>query len=134
MSSTPKSSTRLALVAGSLVAGAFAGCQRVTPPPSMRINPEPIVIDDAMQRRDWDRSTAYYRNGVTVAGPTGVYFESDPRLPAVARGAIETPLLVGHTIALPFDLIWDPPWEDVAYPRAQAPASYTAAPPSTNDY
>jgi hypothetical protein len=123
-----------AIVPVAALVSAGAGCQRVMPPPSMVINPAPIVIDEAMQRRDWDESTAYYTNGVTVAGPTGIYFESDPRLPLLARGAIDTPLFVGHTIALPFDFIWDPPWKDVAYPRAQAPASYTAVPPSTNEY
>ena len=133
MSSIRNVLLRAGVLASATIGGA-AGCQRVMPPPSMRINPDPLVIDEAMQRREWDRSTAEYANGVTVAGPTGIYFEPDPRLPTVARGAIETPLFIGHVIALPFDLIWDPPWEDVAYPRAQAPASYTAAPPSGNTY
>jgi hypothetical protein len=122
------------MACGAVAAVMGAGCQRVVTPPPMQINPSPIVLDEAMQHRDWDRSTAYYPNGVTVAGPTGLYVRADPRLPALAQGAVETPLFVGQVILLPFDFLWDPPWKDVAYPRAQAPASYTAAPPSDNSY
>jgi hypothetical protein len=101
----------------------------------MRIDNQPLVIDEAMQRRDWDQSTAYYANGVTVAGPTGVYFEPHDRVPpGLPRGAVEAPLFVGHVVLLPFDMLWDPYWEDVAYPRAQSPASYTQAPRSDTDY
>lgn len=120
------------MVVGGSVAG--VGCQRVGPPPSMLINDTPIVIDEAMQRRDWPQTTAEYANGVTVARPTGVYWEPDPELPQTARAAIETPLFLAHSLLLPFDMIWDPFWEEVAYPRAQAPASYTAAPPSDREY
>ena len=121
-------------LAALVMTGLLSGCQRVTDPPPMAINNAPIVVDQAMLRRDFEPTTAYYANGVTIAGPTGIYFESDPRLPAVVRGAVDTPLFVGHVLLLPFDLLWDPWWEDVAYPRGQAPTSYTAAPPSDRQY
>jgi hypothetical protein len=121
------------VMAAAGVAG-VGGCEQVLPPPSMRINSEPVVVDEAMQRRDWPLVTAEYANGVTVAGPTGQYFRADRRLPQVAQGAIETPLFVGQVALMPFDFLWDPPWEDVQYPRAQAPASYTDAPPTNTTY
>ena len=113
---------------------ATSGCQRVTTPPPMAVNTAPIVVDEAMLRRDFEPVTAYHANGVTIAGPTGVYFEPKPDLPPTVRSVIEVPLFVGHTVMLPFDMIWDPWWEDVAYPRGQAPPSYTAAPPSDTQY
>jgi hypothetical protein len=117
-----------------LVAAAGTGCQWVGSPPSMRINDTPIAVDPAMERRDWPMQTAYYQNGVTVAGPTGQYVRPDRSLPQYAVAAMETPLAVGQIALLPFDFLWDPPWKDVAYPRAQAPASYTAAPPTNVTY
>lgn len=104
------------------------------PPPSMRINPTPIATDPAMEHRNWASSTAAYANGVTVASPTGLYVRADPRLPTLAQGAVETPLFLGQVIILPFDILWDPPWKPIAYPRAQAPSSYTAAPPTNTTY
>lgn len=118
-----------------IAAGAGTGCQWVGSPPSMRINDAAIAVDPAMEHRDWPMQTAYYANGVTVAGPTGQYLRPDQGLPQYAQMPIEYPLFVGQSFfLLPFDILWDPPWKDVAYPRAQAPASYTAAPPTNVTY
>jgi hypothetical protein len=100
----------------------------------MEVNPTPIVVDEAMQRRDWPLQTASYENGVTVAGPTGQYLQPDKSLPQYAQMPIEYPLFLGQVILLPFDLLWDPPWKDVAYPRAQMPPTYTAAPRTDVSY
>lgn len=113
---------------------AAGGCQWVTPPPTARVNDTPIVVDEAMEHRDWSATTAYYANGVTVAGPTGQYFEPDQRIPEELRWPIEYPLFVGQVAALPFDFLWNPPWEDVAYPGVSVPPSYTAVPPTNVQY
>ena len=129
--------SKLVMTAAVVAFAAGAGCQKVVPPAPMALNNEPIVVDEAMQRRDFEPVTAYWANGVTVAGPTGVYFEPHNKVPpGVARGAVESPLFVMHTILLPFDMLWDPWWEDVAYPRGQSEAatSYTHAPPSDRTY
>lgn len=63
---------------GSLLTGAavvalatplfLTGCQRIRPVQPDALNDEPLVVDEAMQIRDWDRSTAYYASGAVVAG------------------------------------------------------------------
>ena len=52
---------RRALLLAGLACGAAlaSGCQRTVPPSSRSpVNATPLLIDEAMQVRDWDRSTA----------------------------------------------------------------------------
>ena len=52
------------------------GCQGIDrEQPPAPVNDTPLVVDEAMQIRDWDRSTNYYANGATVAGGTGYVWE-----------------------------------------------------------
>ena len=37
----------------------FVGCQRTQPPRADRVNDTPLVIDEAMQKRDWEPATEH---------------------------------------------------------------------------
>src|SRR5215218_6143979 len=66
------------------------GCQRTQPPRPDRLNDAPLVVDEAMQIRDWDRSTATYANGGVVAGAARITFEptGNSRLTYVAADPV----------------------------------------------
>jgi hypothetical protein len=92
-------------------------------------NPTPLVVDQAMQVRDWDRVTAAYSNGDTIAGPTGFPYEARWYQPEWRYAAIEPPLFVGQSVALPVTLIFTPPWTAIRYTGETVETSYTAMPP-----
>src|SRR5689334_13883954 len=96
-----------------LVAG--IGCQSALPGPSERLSTKPLVVDEAMQRRDWEPTTAHYQSGATVAGPTGFWWEADQSRPEWQQGLVETPLFVAQVLMLPFTLAVQPPWTQVIY-------------------
>src|SRR5215204_4694264 len=78
----------------------MTGCQRIPPNRPVALNDEPIVVDEAMEIRDWDRSTAYYGNGATVAGATRLTWEpkNDNRYNYAADSAIG----VANFVVIPF--------------------------------
>ena len=96
--------------------------------PPDELNDSPLVVDGAMQLRDWQRSSAVYANGDTPAGPTGflyepAWYQSEWRYPI-----IETPLSVAQMVALPVTLAITPPWTTVTYTGATINTTYTAMP------
>src|SRR4051812_47934150 len=63
----------LAVLAGlSTLAGLGSGCakQKVLTPSAGPVDTTPLPIDEAMQARDWPRSTVEFRSGGTNAGAT----------------------------------------------------------------
>jgi hypothetical protein len=96
-------------------------------PPS-RLNDAPLIVDGAMQLRDWSRSTAFYANGDTIAGPTDFPFEIRRNAPWWDYAFGEAPLMVVQTLMLPGMLIIDPPWEDRRYTGVTIEPTYTAMP------
>src|SRR5215213_690597 len=56
----------LGLAATTALAGCFHHAEPVTDP----VSSEPMVIDEAMQRRDWSRSVSEFYGGGVVAGAT----------------------------------------------------------------
>ena len=54
----------------------FSGCAKQTYSSRPPLNEEPLTIDQAMQQRDWDRSTAYYQNGDVPSWSTGFAYRS----------------------------------------------------------
>lgn len=99
---------------------------RNTPPEPE--NQTPLLVDDAMQLRDWDRSTAHYANGNTIAGPTGFLFEPRWNQPEWTYAALETPLFMVQTLASPLVLIVTPPWTPIMYTGVTVGPTYTAMP------
>ena len=127
--------TKALMAMGVLLAG---GCmsqcplQKVENTPAERENQAPIMVDPAMQLRNWDRSTAYYGNGNVVAGPTGFRYIPRWGQPEPFYVAEEVPLFIAQTIALPVVLILTPPWTPELYTGVTVEPTYTAMPPVPN--
>ena len=123
--------TRPALFALGALALVGAGCQRVGKAPVATINDAPLVVDEGMQAREWDRSTVYYANGDVVAGPNGRVFETTADVDKGFRGAIVDPALsVANLVILPVTMVINPPWNDVTYQGFIIPPTHHANPPS----
>lgn len=127
-----QSKRALAVAMGLLVS---SGCamdsiiERSANTPPERETQATVMVDQAMQLRNWDRSTAYYGNGNVVAGPTGFWYQP-ARDQSEWRYAIEeTPLFVVQTIALPVTLVVTPPWTPVMYSGVTVPPTYHGLPP-----
>src|SRR5204863_6113793 len=117
-----KSAVTAAVMAACFLAP--AGCQRMTPPQPDRLNHTPLVVDDAMQIREWDRSTASYANGATVAGGTGYLFRTSDRLPELWWRIVDPMIATGNIVALPGTIWFNPPWKTMVYHGAIIPPSY----------
>jgi hypothetical protein len=110
------------LCAGALaVTFGAAGCAQKQ---QYAATPPPMVVDEAMQRRDWEPSVAYIPNGDTVAGvnrfplrSAGYYGEGGT--PDYVGAAGDVGLSIAQTFALPFTYILVPPFEPQVY-RAEA--------------
>ena len=104
------------------------GCQRIPPNRPVALNDEPLVVDEAMQIRDWDRSTAYYGNGNTVAGATRLRFQpkDDRRLNYAADPLIG----LANFAIIPFTYFKTPARTTIAHQGAIVPPTHTAMPPT----
>ena len=109
---------------------ALVGCQRTQPAPVVALNQEPMLVDEAMQQREWDRSTAVYQNGDTVAGFTGRRYEPKPEFTEGYAGRlVDAAVGLGNTVILPFTMLQTPPWKGVSYQGVITPPSHHAVPP-----
>jgi hypothetical protein len=125
LKATGRTLASLLLLAPALLA---TGCaqQQPSPPPA-----QPMEIDAAMQRRDWERSAAWYPNGDTLAGvqrfplrPQG----GSPGSPDYTNAAIDLAASMGQTIVLPFTYLFVPPFAPQVFTGEAIPATYTAMP------
>jgi hypothetical protein len=114
----------------------MCGCQGMRSPvepqtyePKIGENTTPLLIDQAMQSRDWNRSVALYSSGNTIAGPTGFLYQLNWNNPGWSYAVLETPLFIGQALALPVTLAIAPPWNKVRYTGDWIGPTYTAMPP-----
>ena len=120
--------TLLALAACGGAGFVVGGCaqQKAAAPPA-----QPMEIDAAMQRRDWERSVAWYPNGDTVAGvnrfPLRSYGENHGDADYTNAG-IDLLASLGQTVALPFTYLFVPPFEAQVFGDQTIPATHTAMP------
>ena len=105
------------------------GCAVKQPPPPEEVSNAPLVVDDAMQHRQWPVSPVRYANGQTVAWPTATLLVHRYDEPVWQASLTDTPMFVGNVLAVPVVYLFTPPWQPVAYPRGEVPASYNAMPP-----
>lgn len=109
----------LAIAAAAGLVAAGAGCQRAPEPRAEATSTEPLVIDEAMQARDWPRVAANFQAGGVDAGVTR--FPHQPQtqgddagratLGAERENAVLDPLLfVGQSFLVPFTYFVDPPF------------------------
>lgn len=107
----------------------ISGCAIKQPPKLDEVSHAPLIVDDAMQHRQWPVSAARYANGQTVANPTGSLFVHRPNEPVWQGVLTDAPMFVANVLTIPIVYIFTPPWETVAYPRGEIEASYHAMPP-----
>ena len=124
-----RNALRLPLFA--ILALSLTGCgfqqarTRVKPDP---LNDSPLVVDEAMQKRDWERTSAYYAPPVVVAGPTWLTFRGDEK--AERTDLITDPFIFGvNVLASPYAAVRDPQWEAVEHRGATVPPTHHAMPP-----
>ena len=121
--------TTTATAALGIVALATPGCQRYPYAPHGRLHDEPVVIDEAMQIRDWEPSTAHYTNPRFIAGPKGFWYDPAYNMPAPVYAVQETPMFLLQTLALPLT-VWLPPlWTPIEYAGETLEPSWHAMPP-----
>lgn len=126
--------TQTLVAVGGGVMLTLAGCQgnpyeRAGNSPPEPLNAEPLVVDEAMQIRDWNRVTALYANGDTAAGATGFPFTTRRDQPEWRYAALEAPLFVFQAVTLPIHLAIAGPTREVHYAGATIDTTYTAMPP-----
>jgi hypothetical protein len=134
MSWTLKS--RSAALALAAVAG-IAGCHPGPGPAAEAYSTEPLVVDEAMQARDWPRTTAEFQATNVEAGATRFPYApqtsgtgSDRAVfgPERSNAALDTVYFVGQSLALPFTYFWDRPSVKKTYSGVVYEPTYNAMP------
>ena len=118
----------LAALASAGLVLSMTGCQRIPPNRPVALNDEPLVVDEAMQIRDWDRSTAYYGNGNTVAGATRLTYQ--PKNDNRYNYAFDPLIGVANFAIIPFTYFKTPARTTVVHQGAIVPPTHTAMPPT----
>ncbi len=108
--------------------GPAGGCLKQAPQPAP-VSHAPLVIDDAMQRRQWPVVVAHYQNGETPAWPTGFVLDHNPDAPKWTAVATDGPLFLANIFAMPVGYAFTPGWTRVIYPTGVVEPTYTAMPP-----
>jgi hypothetical protein len=117
-------------VALGLGIAALAGCQAKVPPAAVSpVNTTPLIVDEAMQKRDWERSTSYYPSGAAVAGGTGYVWQTHETIPGDWRRVTDVPIAVLNIVCLPVGLLIESPFGKEMYHGEGVPPTYTAQPP-----
>jgi len=122
-----RTTARRLLLALLALSGGITGCAQ---PQQQAHTPPPLVVDEAMQMRDFERSVAYYPNGDTVSGIDrfpirSTHNEGDNQY---ASAAFDLAASLGQTIALPFTYLFVPPFTRGVYHGDDVGPSYTAMP------
>src|SRR4051812_6349056 len=84
-----------------LAAMGLGGCQANVPNSPDPLNKSPLIVDEAMQRREWDPSISYYANGDTVSGGTGYMFQTHETMPGYSRRVVDPAMAVTNIVLLP---------------------------------
>ena len=93
--------------------------------------PPAMDIDPAMQRRDWERSVAWYPNGDVVAGVNRFpirYMGGNPADPDYTNALLDLGAAAIQTVALPFTYLVIPPFAAETFKEEDVPPTYTAMP------
>jgi len=120
----------LALSIAAVSAIAITGCQKTRPAPVAKLIDSPVLVDEAMQKRDWEQSNAYYANGDTIAGFSGRYFEPRDRFSEGYFGRLADPAVgLTNVVIMPITMAVTPPWKGVDYQGVIVPPTHSANPP-----
>lgn len=112
-----------------LAAGLTSGCQTKSTGYRESVNQSPLLVDGAMEQRNWTPATSYYAGGAVPAGGTGFLYEPASKLPEVGQALVDPPLFMAQAVALPVTMFISRPWSLRAYHGAIIEPTYTAQPP-----
>jgi len=106
------------------------GCQGIQhEQPPAPVNDTPLVVDEAMQVRDWDRTTNYYANGATVAGGTGYVWEVADWVDSGHRRFVDAPVALLNMLSMPVGIFLNSPFGEQVARGETVPPTYTGQPP-----
>jgi hypothetical protein len=91
------------------------GCVKDTAP-AAQVNRSPLIVDEAMQRRNWSRTVVRFQNGETPSWATGFILEHPNSEPKLLPVLTDGPMFLENVALLPIDYVLNPPWERVIYP------------------
>jgi len=94
------------------------------------VNRSPLIVDEAMQQRNWPRSVVRFQNGETPSAPTGFVLAHAKDAPKWTPVLTDGPLFMVNIFAMPVGYVFTPPWERVIYPAGVVEPSFTAVPPT----
>jgi len=128
---TARPRMRLAVIAAVITAGVAgaSGCVHIENTPPEPTPTTPLVIDEAMQARVWDRTSSYYENGGTLAGGVGYEYRPKPGQPLPLYAVEDAALFVGQTVAFPITVWFSRPWEERVWKGETVEPTYTAQVP-----
>ncbi len=96
----------------SLITLSVTGCQYKQADKPAAMNQEPLLIDDAMQKRDWDATRAVYASGKVPSNADRFYLEPADSSVEDWGWATETPIFVANSVAWPFTYFSPPPFAE----------------------
>jgi hypothetical protein len=105
------------------------GCVKETKPVAA-VNKSPLIVDEAMQQRNWPRSVVRFQNGETPAVATGFVLQHPKDAPKWAPVLTDGPLFLANVFVMPIGYVFTPPWTRVIYPAGVAEPSFTGVPPT----
>jgi hypothetical protein len=117
------------VAAAVLAGGLAAGCQMKPMGYREPVNESPLLVDGAMEQRNWSPSTSYYASGAVPAGGTGFIYEPSSKLPEFGQALVDPPLFMAQAVALPVTIFINQPWTLRAYHGVIIEPTYTAQPP-----
>jgi hypothetical protein len=94
-----------------------------------RVNPDPIVVDDAMAARQWPQMRAIYPNFSSTAGDAQMALVVRDDLPPALHAAIENALFPFDVLFIPASMVNHHPYDQVEATSFYLPPTYTANPP-----
>jgi hypothetical protein len=136
MCSTPdrcdklKTAVRFALLGG--IAASLIGCAHAQKSPGYDLSQAPLIIDPAMQQRNWSQSVAFEPNGGVPAYDTRFGFTPPPREPTWVKPVTEPIDFIGQTLFLPVTLVTSRPFEPVVFHGYEYGSTSTAYPAPPN--
>ncbi|HEY7089802.1 MAG TPA: hypothetical protein VH518_17020 [Tepidisphaeraceae bacterium] len=129
----------LAVIGSGALLISAVGCQcpvqRIQTSTPGAVSDSPLIVDTAMQLREWDQSIAWYSNGDTPGHPILFLYESKPGIKnEYTYAVIETPAFILQGVAAPFLAFVTWPWSSVIYGGEEVPPTFTAMPPLPPSY
>jgi hypothetical protein len=115
-----------ALLAAGFLAASATGCYHAPTPATSA--PAPLIVDEAMQKRDWSQSEACYQNGGVKSTSLRTVFVTGPHNSRILTAGLETSAFVGNAAVMPFTLITTPFNTPVIYSGEQLGPTFNAMP------